>query len=99
MQLRQPLHAVLLISLGGDGVALVHLIGTVTHQLFRYGTGDVGPLEIAGRRSPRLTVFTLWTSIDTSSLLSMSLTEKTQAVIIITRRAPQRCLSRFAIFE
>lgn len=99
MQLPQPLYSGLLIPLGGDGAALSHLIGAVAHQLFRYGTGHVGPLEIAGRRSPRLTVFTLWTSIDTSSLLSMSLTEKTQAVIIITRRAPQRCLSRFAIFE
>jgi len=59
VQLRQPLHSVLLIPLGGDGVALVFLIGAVSHQLLRNGLGDVGPLEIAGRSSPRFVVFTL----------------------------------------
>ena len=99
MQLPQPLYSGLLIPLGGDGAALSHLIGAVAHQLFRYGTGHVGPLEIAGRRSPRFVVFTLWTNIDSYSLHSMSITAKTQTVIRIRRRTPRRCLSQFAIVE
>jgi len=52
------------------------MIGTMSHQLLRHGSGNVGPFEIAGCRSPKVV-----------ELFFGKLTERKRPAIVVLLRA------------